>query len=572
MDHQPLTLEEQERLSALVDGELQGTERAEAEALVARSAAAQALVAELQSLSSQLRDLPRHELATDLVRGLLATPEHVSDLARVAPRQSWRPSPRSIGWAVMATAAAVIVAVLVPPEPQPPATDLALRDRAKESSTSPAELPELRSSDKIESFAAEAPVADPPLAGTRNEDEALGRESIENRHLRFRGGGIGGSVESATPASPVLAEAAPADVPRPAAMPASESPPSPASGEARFAYSDATASNWYLVSVDVPAPERANRRFVEVLRANDFVLEPQLDSLAAVPNVGRGIDSSDAVKVEADAPGFGKTAVANVPAETPRVDSFEPSDAVLVEAEGVVVQQVLAALESDTANFRNVGVQQLERASSLPAESLHDAPALAAADSTDGAIGDEAGHVAEEPAAGGRAAANTALSEPALRDRYANADAYHEFFSQMPAPNVELNRSQLSNANRALQVVNRGQLVDPKQSNNYRQLLDETRDLRRAMMLGQQVQLRALPTIQPPANVAENATATAPQQNLYSRSNVVRVGKEPVRVLFLFQPADEAILAGEVAAEATPAAEAVTEPAAPAGAPAEPNQ
>ena len=119
MDHE----QNDQLLSAYLDGELNADERAQVEQLLATSAEARELVDELKAIRAGLQGLPRHQLEPDFAQQVLRRAEQAKSSA--APSESkaailpqhdpWQPSifrsRRGIAWSLVAVAAAVIIMV-----------------------------------------------------------------------------------------------------------------------------------------------------------------------------------------------------------------------------------------------------------------------------------------------------------------------------------------------------------------------------------------------------------------------------------------------------------------------------
>jgi hypothetical protein len=97
------------QLSAYLDGELTAQERAEIEAWLAQDAEARALLADLESISSGLRSLPRTRVSVDMVQAIQTRLERQALLGKPEDSQAGRSRGRSLGFRWAAAAAIVLM-------------------------------------------------------------------------------------------------------------------------------------------------------------------------------------------------------------------------------------------------------------------------------------------------------------------------------------------------------------------------------------------------------------------------------------------------------------------------------
>ena len=316
---------DRELLSAYVDGELSGAERAAVEARLASDPAAQRQVEEFRRLSSLIQNLPQPALPADFSAKVLRRAEQARTLSAsepVRPGFSIGRTWRSWAWPGLALAAALLVAVMLPNR------EAELADRG--AATSPRavkKLPELHASGESSSVASSAPQGGSDLL---RDELAMAPQAADGR------------------------------LSAPESLVADALPPSDAAFD-----SGAEEPRLLIVRVSMPAGALKRRTLDHVLAQNGIDVEPAADERAEsreeeIPEQAREL----APRQRAARSGVGELAAgeggeaAKAEGALGRFDVAEPAEVVLVDAPLEQIAASLASIAGDAENFHAVEIEE----------------------------------------------------------------------------------------------------------------------------------------------------------------------------------------------------------------------
>ncbi|MEX2172462.1 MAG: zf-HC2 domain-containing protein [Pirellulales bacterium] len=313
---------DRELLSAYVDGELTGAERAAVEAHLASDPAARRQVEEFRRLSGLIQNLPQPSLPADFSARVIARAEQARPAAVVEPL---RPSPtigrtwRGWVWAGAALAAALLLAVMLPNrEPE-----LANRGIAT-SSPAVKEQPEMRAplgsaSSPLERSDSGSSAEQSPRSGGRAEESPLSQEQLSVPETLLTDG-------------------------------------DPLSDRA-FA-SGADESPLLIVRVSMSSAALQGRALDQVLAQNGIDVE-ETQELASPLDKAEAVEESAAGR-SAAVQAYVDAASAGVAGEAAEFEGAfaQPREVVLVDAPLEQIAASLASIEGDAENFVALEIEQ----------------------------------------------------------------------------------------------------------------------------------------------------------------------------------------------------------------------
>lgn len=373
---------DRELLSAYVDGELTGAERAAVEARLASDPAAQRQVDEFRRLSGMIQALPRPTLPGDFSSKVLQRAKESTPTEKVKPVRLGMPigrTWRSWFWAGAALAAALMIAVMLPQGQR----ELADRGEVATSSPAPASeaVPQMRA----------APSDDRPLP--EQNDELLLADAARPRDDE--------------PSQLMGRMSVPDDLDRSADALKSKG--------LSFSALPAEQGQVLIVRVSMPAESLQRREFDQLLAKQDI----QVEAGEALDEAGGNAGEARSRQMQAGEPSAAGTTSKLERASV--IDKLgvelareEPVEFVFVEAPPEQIAATLSAMNEDVANYQ---VVEVERDS--PTELRKYSRGLSQARGGFGGAGGES-KIAEEKLAEGESVRRQP-SDPARSEREENA-------------------------------------------------------------------------------------------------------------------------------------------------------